>query len=74
MSSYTAAMIECSKHSSTCPITESRLILDLDSTVVTVLWPSGRGLRFGYNPRYRGKPGPMTRYFVWRRTPRFYGM
>jgi len=56
------------------PDHRSRLILDLDSTVVTVF---GRqeGAAVGYNPRYRGKRSyDMTHCCAWKRTPPSCGM
>jgi len=53
------------------PDHRSRLILDLDSTVVTVFGHQ-EGAAVGYNPRYRGKRSYDPRS-VWKRTPRFSG-
>jgi hypothetical protein len=54
------------------PDHRSRLILDLDSTVVTVFGHQ-EGAAVGYNPRYRGKRS-YIHCFVWKRTPRSSGM
>ena len=46
-------MIDCCKDSFTCR-SSSRLLFDLDSTVVTSFGHQ-EGAEVGYNPRYRGK-------------------
>jgi hypothetical protein len=50
-------MTDCCSVLSICPAWRSRLIFDLDSTVVTVVTVFGtqEDAAVGYNPRYRGK-------------------
>ena len=50
---YTASMTDCCRLSS-LPAQRSRLIFDLDSTVV-IVFGNQQDAAIGYNPRYRGK-------------------
>ena len=54
------------------PKHRSRLIFDLDSTVLTVFGHQ-EGAEVGYNSWVIAASAPMTHCFVWKRTPRFSG-